>query len=68
MEDPLAEACLRNVARLVNPGGILVVDGVDLDLKARVMPARAHTDHQAGRRSVHRRPVQTRLAVAALES
>jgi chemotaxis protein methyltransferase CheR len=38
MEDPLAEACLRNVARLVSPCGILVVDGVDLDLKARVMP------------------------------
>lgn len=38
MQDPLAEACLRNVAQLVGPNGILVVDGVDLDLKSRVMP------------------------------
>ena len=37
MEDTLAEKCLRNVARLVVPQGCLVVDGVDLDLKARVI-------------------------------
>jgi chemotaxis methyl-accepting protein methylase len=39
MPDWLAEACLRNVARLVRPGGLLVVDGVDLDLKQRVLGA-----------------------------
>ena len=37
MEDDLAEKCLRNVARLLVPRGCLVVDGVDLDLKARVV-------------------------------
>ena len=37
MEDDLAEACLRNVVRLVAKGGVLVVDGVDLDVKSRVM-------------------------------
>jgi chemotaxis methyl-accepting protein methylase len=37
MEDREAELCLRNVARLVRPGGVLVLDGVDLDLKTRVL-------------------------------
>ena len=37
MDDALAEACLRNIARLVVPQGCLVVDGVDLDLKERVV-------------------------------
>lgn len=31
-----AEQCLRQVARLVGPGGHLVVSGIDLDLRARV--------------------------------
>ena len=43
MEDPLAEACLRNVARLVAPNGTLVVDGIDLDVKSRIMPTLALT-------------------------
>jgi SAM-dependent methyltransferase len=35
--DPLdAERCLRNVARLVKPGGYLFVSGVDLDVRTRV--------------------------------
>lgn len=38
MDDDLAEKCLRNIVRLVKPGGILVLDGVDLDLKARIVP------------------------------
>jgi chemotaxis protein methyltransferase CheR len=38
MEDALAESCLRNVARLVAPNGILVLDGIDLDVKSRVVP------------------------------
>ncbi|OCP15068.1 CheR family methyltransferase [Ensifer sp. LC163] len=37
MDDPLAEVCLRNVMNLVEPGGYLVVDGIDLDLKTRVL-------------------------------
>ena len=32
-----SEACLRNLARLVAPGGYLVVSGVDLDLRSRVL-------------------------------
>lgn len=39
MDDDLAEACLRNAVRLAKDGGILVVDGVDLDLRARVAEA-----------------------------
>lgn len=37
MEDVVAEACLLNVMKLVLPGGYLVVDGIDLDLKTRIM-------------------------------
>lgn len=35
MPDALAEACMENLIRLVVPGGLLVLDGVDLDLKIR---------------------------------
>ncbi|MEX2693615.1 CheR family methyltransferase [Rhizobium mongolense] len=35
MEDALAERCLRNMMRLVSPGGYLVVDGIDLDVKTQ---------------------------------
>ena len=31
-----AEKCLRNVARLVSPGGYLFVSGVDLDIRTKV--------------------------------
>jgi SAM-dependent methyltransferase len=35
--DPLdAERCLRNIARLVTPGGHLVVSGIDLDVRTKV--------------------------------
>ncbi|MBB3286877.1 MULTISPECIES: CheR family methyltransferase [unclassified Rhizobium] len=37
MEDRLAERCLRNMMRLVASGGYLVVDGVDLDVKTKVL-------------------------------
>jgi chemotaxis methyl-accepting protein methylase len=37
MQDALAEACLRNIMHLVRPGGYLIIDGIDLDLKTRVM-------------------------------
>ncbi len=36
MDDTVAEACLRNVVKLLVPGGTLVLDGIDLDVKARV--------------------------------
>ncbi|MDL2406571.1 CheR family methyltransferase [Rhizobium calliandrae] len=39
MEDPLAERCLRNMTKLVAPGGYLIVDGIDLDIKTKILKA-----------------------------
>jgi chemotaxis methyl-accepting protein methylase len=36
MKPAAAEACLRNVARLVKPGGYLFVSGIDLDVRTKV--------------------------------
>jgi SAM-dependent methyltransferase/mannose-6-phosphate isomerase-like protein (cupin superfamily) len=36
MEPSIAEKCLRNIARLVKPGGYLFVSGIDLDIRAKV--------------------------------
>jgi len=36
MDPPDAERCLRNIARLVNPGGYLFVSGIDLDVRTKV--------------------------------
>jgi len=36
MAPPDAERCLRNLARLVNPGGYLFVSGIDLDIRTKV--------------------------------
>jgi chemotaxis methyl-accepting protein methylase len=36
MEPAAAERCLRNLARLVRPGGYLFASGVDLDVRARI--------------------------------
>jgi len=36
MEPAAAETCLRNVARLVGPGGRLFVSGIDLDVRTRL--------------------------------
>ena len=36
MEAAAAESCLRNVGRLVKPGGYLFVSGVDLDVRIKV--------------------------------
>jgi chemotaxis methyl-accepting protein methylase/mannose-6-phosphate isomerase-like protein (cupin superfamily) len=36
MPPPMAERCLRNIARSVRPGGYLVVSGVDLDVRTKV--------------------------------
>ncbi len=41
MQDELAERCLVNMMRLVAPGGYLVIDGNDLDIKTRVLKASA---------------------------
>jgi SAM-dependent methyltransferase len=39
MEPVEAEGCLRDIARLVDPGGYLVVSGIDLDVRTRVAKA-----------------------------
>jgi SAM-dependent methyltransferase len=36
MDPPDAERCLRNIGRLVDPGGYLVVSGIDLDVRTKV--------------------------------
>jgi chemotaxis methyl-accepting protein methylase len=36
MKPPAAEKCLRNIARLVKPGGYLFVSGIDLDVRTKV--------------------------------
>ena len=36
MDAPVAERCLRNIARLVSPAGYLFVSGIDLDIRTRV--------------------------------
>ena len=36
MEPPAAERCLRNIARLVKPGGYLFVSGVDVDVRTKI--------------------------------
>ena len=36
MDAPSSERCLRNLARLVTPGGYLFVTGVDLDVRMKV--------------------------------
>jgi chemotaxis methyl-accepting protein methylase len=36
MEPAAAEKCLRNIARLVKPGGYLFVSGIDLDVRTKV--------------------------------
>jgi chemotaxis methyl-accepting protein methylase len=39
MDPPTAERCLRNIARLVAPGGHLIVSGIDLDVRTSVARA-----------------------------
>jgi chemotaxis protein methyltransferase CheR len=39
MAPPDAERCLRNIARLVKPGGYLFVSGIDLDVRTKVAKA-----------------------------
>jgi SAM-dependent methyltransferase len=39
MKPMAAERCLRNIARLVKPGGYLFVSGIDLDVRTKVARA-----------------------------
>jgi SAM-dependent methyltransferase len=39
MEPAEAEECLRNIARLVQPGGYLIVSGIDLGVRTKVAKA-----------------------------
>jgi chemotaxis methyl-accepting protein methylase len=36
MDDPSAEACLRNIGRLAAPGGYVIATGVDLEVRSAV--------------------------------
>jgi chemotaxis methyl-accepting protein methylase len=36
MKPKAAEQCLRNIAKIVNPGGYLFVSGIDLDVRTKV--------------------------------
>jgi chemotaxis methyl-accepting protein methylase len=54
MEAGLAERCLRNLATLLAPGGYLVLDGVDLDLKTRVVPTLGLVPVAKDARRIHR--------------
>jgi hypothetical protein len=36
MEPPDAERCLRNVAQMARPGGLIFVSGIDLDVRTKV--------------------------------
>jgi SAM-dependent methyltransferase len=36
MDPPMAERCLRNIARLVSPHGYLFVSGIDLNIRTKV--------------------------------
>lgn len=36
MKPEAAEACLRNIAKMIRPGGYLFVSGIDLDVRTRV--------------------------------
>jgi mannose-6-phosphate isomerase-like protein (cupin superfamily)/SAM-dependent methyltransferase len=36
MDPPVAERCLRNIARLLSPHGYLFVSGIDLDVRTKV--------------------------------
>jgi SAM-dependent methyltransferase len=37
MDPADAERCLRNIARMVNPGGYLIVSGIDLDIRTKIV-------------------------------
>jgi hypothetical protein len=48
-----AEHCLRNIARLVAPGGYLFVSGVDLDVRTKVARDLGWTPLEELREEIH---------------
>jgi predicted methyltransferase len=55
MESAAAEMCLRNIARLVKPGGYLFVSGVDLDVRTGTRNG-LETGHGSDKGDPRRRP------------
>ena len=55
-----AESCLRNVARLVAPGGYLFVSGVDLDVRTRVARSQGWEPVRDLMREIHEGDVSLR--------
>ena len=53
MDPPEAERCLRNLARLVEPGGYLFVSGIDLDVRTKVAISRGWTPVQDLIKEIH---------------
>jgi chemotaxis methyl-accepting protein methylase len=53
MNDVLAETCVRNLLKIVPRGGYLVVDGIDLDLRARLFPQIGLEPHLARLEEIH---------------
>ncbi len=53
MEPPGAQSCLRNIARLVKPGGYLFVTGIDLDVRTKVAVEEAWSPVQDLAREIH---------------
>ena len=53
MDASEAERCLRNIARLVTPGGYLFVSGVDLDIRTKVASEQGWTPVQELLEEIH---------------
>jgi chemotaxis methyl-accepting protein methylase len=53
MEPAAAEKCLRNIARVVKPGGYLFVSGIDLDVRTKVARSLGWKPVQELMRDVH---------------
>jgi SAM-dependent methyltransferase len=53
MDDPSAEACLRNISRLVGPQGYLIATGVNLDIRTKVADALGWTPVQELLEEIH---------------
>jgi SAM-dependent methyltransferase len=53
MDPSSAESCLRNIARLVTPGGFLFVSGIDLDVRTKVAADSGWTPLQEMLEEIH---------------
>ena len=62
MKPAEAERCLRNIARLVDPGGYLVVSGIDLDVRTRVADALGWEPVRDGIEAIHEGDRSLRLS------